>query len=54
MDQRIMGRVLSLIAGGAEVKEMRSLGLIIIKTGTGKRTRRTREEMTRDRKKEEK
>lgn len=53
MDQRIMGRVLGLIANGAEVKEVRSMGLIMIKTGA-KRTRRSQAEITRDKKKEEK
>jgi hypothetical protein len=49
-----MGKIVGLVAGGAEVREVRALGLILIKTGTGKRTRRTREEMTRDKKKEDK
>jgi hypothetical protein len=53
MNQRIMGRVLGLIAGGAEVAELRSLGLIVIKTGS-KRTRRSKAEMMRDKKKEDK
>jgi hypothetical protein len=51
MDKRLMGKIVGLVASGAEVKEVRSLGLILIKTGTGKRTRRTKEEMTRDKKK---
>jgi hypothetical protein len=49
-----MGKIVGLVAGGAEVREVRALGLILIKTGTGKRTRRTREEMTRHKKKEDK
>lgn len=51
MDKRLMGRVLGLVADGAEVKEVRGMGLIIIKAG-GKRTRRSQAEMTRDKKKE--
>jgi hypothetical protein len=54
VDKRLMGKIVGLVASGAEVREVRALGLILIKTGTGKRTRRTREEMTRDKKKEDK
>lgn len=53
MDQRLMGRVLGLVASGAEVKEVRGMGLIIIKTNA-KRSRRTKAEMTRDKKQEHK
>jgi hypothetical protein len=51
MNQRILGRVLGLIAEGAEIKELRSMGLIVIKTGA-KRTRRSQAEMIRDKKKD--